>query len=921
MVTRLSRLSVRVLTVGFALVPLFGFAQPAKSPVPLPAGVEFVTSVEGIQEYRLQNGLRVLLFPDPTKSNITVNITYMVGSRHEDYGETGMAHLLEHLVFKGSTNHPDVPKELKDHGSRPNGTTWVDRTNYYETFRATDENLQWALELEADRMVNSFIAKKDLDSEMTVVRNEYEAGENSPQRVLSQRVTSTAYLWHNYGKSTIGARSDIERVPIERLQAFYRHFYQPDNAVLVVGGKFDEAKTLALIDKIYSPIPKPTRQLRLTYTSEPTQDGERTVTLRRNGDIQAAIMAHHIPAGTDPEFPAVQVAAMILGDNPSGRLYKALVTTGKAFAVGAGANQHMDPGLMLASAGVRTEKPLEDAVEGMLATFEEIKTKPFTDEEVNRARSQWLKGFELALNDSEQVALGLTTWQAQGDWRLLFLHRDRIRKVTADEVQKAALKYFIPSNRTVGRFIPEKNPVRAEIPEPPDIATLVKDYKGDPLVARGEAFDASPENIDQRTLRPDSPGGLRFSLLPKKTRGGQVHGQISLRFGNLEALHGLATPASAAGSLLLRGTQRHTREQLKDEFDRLKAQVSVSGGFSGATARITTTRENLKTVLDLVGEVLREASFPEKEFDQLKQEQLARLEDQKSEPQAMAPLAMTRHLNPYPKGDPRGTPTLEEQLENWKALTLEQVKAFYQGFYGASHGEVTFVGDFDPAEVQQQVAALIGNWKSPKPYARIETRYQKITPEAVVLEAPDKANASWLAAVPIQMTDEHSDFPAMVLSANIIGQGLNSRFFARVRGKEGLSYGVGGSFTAPTKDDDGAFIASAICAPQNAPKVEASIKDELSKILENGFTAEEVEAAKKSWLQGRQVSRAEDPALTNRLTNLRRWDRTMSFDADLEKKIMALTPADLQAALRKHLDLSQFNFYRAGDFKKANVTW
>src|SRR6266498_3207946 len=198
-----------------------------------------VTSVEGITEYRLTNGLSVLLFPDQTKQTITVNITYLVGSRNENYGETGMAHLLEHLMFKGTPRHPNIPQELTAHGARPNGTTWLDRTNYYETFQATQENLKWALDLEADRMVHSFIAKKDLDSEMTVVRNEFEMGENDPEGVLDQRVLSTAYLWHNYGKDTIGARADIENVPIDRLQAFWRTYYQPDNAYLLVAGKLD----------------------------------------------------------------------------------------------------------------------------------------------------------------------------------------------------------------------------------------------------------------------------------------------------------------------------------------------------------------------------------------------------------------------------------------------------------------------------------------------------------------------------------------------------------------------------------------------------------------------------------------------------------------------------------------------------------
>jgi zinc protease len=199
---------------------------------------------------------------------VTVNITYLVGSRHENYGETGMAHLLEHLVFKGSAKHPDVPGELTAHGCRPNGTTWVDRTNYFETFAASDENLAWALDLEADRMVNSFIAKKDLDSEMTVVRNEFEMGENDPRAVLEERLLSTAFLWHNYGKSTIGARSDIENVPIERLQAFYRTWYRPENAILVVAGKFEPEKTLALVQQKFGPIPRPARAPD-DYTAEP----------------------------------------------------------------------------------------------------------------------------------------------------------------------------------------------------------------------------------------------------------------------------------------------------------------------------------------------------------------------------------------------------------------------------------------------------------------------------------------------------------------------------------------------------------------------------------------------------------------------------------------------------------------------------
>ncbi|MFP3949390.1 MAG: M16 family metallopeptidase, partial [Longimicrobiales bacterium] len=298
------------LVVGLVVAPLFGVgvqpivgsglqaqaatrtSDPASSQV-----LEPVASVEGITEYRLENGLRVLLFPDPSQPTITVNVTYMVGSRHEGYGETGMAHLLEHLLFQGTPDHPDIDQELADRGARANGTTWFDRTNYYETFPASPENLEWALDLEADRMVNSFVSAEDLESEMTVVRNEMESGENSPSRILRERVLSTAYLWHNYGQSTIGARSDVENVPIERLQNFYRRYYQPDNAVLIVAGRFEPEPTLQLVRDRFGEIPRPERtgQMRIwpTYTTEPTQDGEREVTLRRAGDEQILLAHYH----------------------------------------------------------------------------------------------------------------------------------------------------------------------------------------------------------------------------------------------------------------------------------------------------------------------------------------------------------------------------------------------------------------------------------------------------------------------------------------------------------------------------------------------------------------------------------------------------------------------------------------------------
>lgn len=910
----------------FRTRPLFVLAVllmlPLAAPLSAqPAAPKKVATVEGITEYRLDNGLRVVLFPDPTKSTITVNVTYMVGSRHEDYGETGMAHLLEHLMFMGSKNHPDIKKELQDHGTRPNGTTWYDRTNYFETFEATDENLAWALSMEADRMVNSFIAKKDLDSEMTVVRNEMEAGENSPPRVLLQRVLATAFEWHNYGKLTIGARSDVERVPIERLQAFYRHFYQPDNAMLVVAGKFDDQKTLALIQKTFGAIPKPQRQLRRTYTVEPPQDGERLVTVRRVGDVQYVGAAWHIPPGSHEEFPAVEMAAAILGDQPSGRLYKALVETKKAATVSMNAFQLAEPGFAYAQAMVRMDSSLEDARKTLLDTIAEIRSKPFTKEELERQRTRWLKNFELEMNDPQDVALELSEWQAMGDWRLMFLQRDRIEKVTLEQVQKAAEKYLIPSNCTVGLFIPEKEPVRAQVPEPPDVEKLVAGYTGRATVSQGEAFEATPANIDRRTIRGEVGGGLHLALLPKKTRGGQVTAVLNLHFGDENNLREKVFAGGLAGQMLMRGTAKKTRQQIRDEIDRIKAQINVSGNASGASARITTTRENLPAAIDLVFEMLKESVFPESEFDQLKRQVLASLESARSQPQTIASVALQRHLMPWPRGDVRWVPTIEEQIEGIQAATLDQAKQFYAQFYGLAEGELAIIGDFDPDAVRQQVARHVQDWKSREHYARVLRRFTPVQPAAGAFETPDKANATWMAGTAFRMKDSDPDYPALIFGNYLLGQGMNSRLFARIRNREGLSYGVGSQVMVDPESDHALFIAFAICAPENAPKVEASFRDELAKILKEGFTAEEIEAGKKSWLQSRQVSRENDDELVGRLASRTYERRTMAFDAGLEEKVKALTPDQVRAALAKYLNPAGLTYMRAGDFRKVNVHW
>jgi len=890
----------------------------AATPAAAQQAAQRIASVEGITEYRLPNGLRVLLFPDQSKPTVTVNITYLVGSAQEGYGETGMAHLLEHLQFKGTPKHGNIPQELTEHGARTNATTWLDRTNYFETVQATDANLQWALGLEADRMINSLIAKKDLDSEMTVVRNEFERGENDPSSVLEERVLSTAFLWHNYGHSTIGARSDIENVPIDRLQAFYHRHYQPDNAVLLVAGRFDEPKTLTTIQSLFGSILKPDRELAKIYTQEPVQDGERRVTLRRTGDIAEVLAGYHVPAGAHPDIAALDVLLQVMADSPSGRLYTALIETKKAACIGGSSYRLRDPGYWLVGADTRKEQSVEEAERVLLDTLDTLSTHQVTTAEVDRVKAAILKNIELGLNDATRVGLQMSEWIAQGDWRLFFIYRDRIRAVTPTDVNRVAQAYLKPSNRTVGLFIPTEKPDRSEVPAAPPIESLVKEYKGDAVVAAGEAFDPSPENIESRVKREGLANGFQVALLPKKTRGGSVVLYATLRFGDEKSLFGRSMDASLAGAMLMRGSTAHTRQQIREELDRLKARANVGGGATQATLQIETVRENLAATLTLLAEILRSPAFPPAEFDSLKQARLASIEESRTEPQAIAGNEFARHMNPYPKGDVRYRATIAEEIVELQAATVEKARQFYQDFYGASNAQLAVVGDFDEAAVMNVVRERFASWKSPKPYARVPTTYTAVPPVQRTFETPDKTNAVFLAGINLPLRDDDADYPALVMANFMFGGGfLNSRLATRLRQKDGLSYGVNSQLQAGTLDRSGLFAANAIYAPQNAAKLEAAFKEELERVLRDGFTQEELDAARAGWLQGRTVTRSQDGPLATRLANDLYLERTFKRDTDLENKVQALTAAQVNGAFRKYVSVDKMTMFKAGDFAKA----
>jgi zinc protease len=437
-------------------------AQPAAAPTagsPIAvAGFRYLKSLGGIDEYRLDsNGLTVLLVPDHSAPVVTFQVTYQVGSRNEVTGTTGATHILEHMMFKGSEGFNDpkgnsVKQFLERVGGQFNATTSFDRTNYFATIGR--QGLEGYVAIEADRMRHLWLHEADRQSEMTVVRNEYERGKNDPDNVLMEEVTAAAYEALPYHHPTIGWKSDIEHIPITRLREFYDTFYWPNNATVTVIGDLEPEATLSLIKKYYGVYPPSPAPIPTMYTEEPAQSGERRVTVKRPGELGTVIIAHKVPNGRDADQPALDMLDAILSSGKNARLYRALVDQGLALNAGAGTDLHHDLSLHTMYAVLAPGAAHAQVEKALLAEIAKIKADGVTEAEVARVKQQYIARDAYKRDGTAAIAGEINEWIAVGDWTLYVSFPQKVQQVTPADVQRVAKEYLKEDQSTTGWFIP-----------------------------------------------------------------------------------------------------------------------------------------------------------------------------------------------------------------------------------------------------------------------------------------------------------------------------------------------------------------------------------------------------------------------------------------------------------------------------------
>ncbi|MBC8123261.1 MAG: insulinase family protein [Gemmatimonadaceae bacterium] len=946
----------QVLLLAGALTALVVFGPPmsaraqgtAASPVQdaaLSTRVKFVTEADGIREYRLANGMKVLLVENRVAPVATVLVVYKVGSRDEAVGYTGSTHLLEHLLFKGTptfnkAKNTQIASTLQRIGARYNASTWYDRTNYYET--VPSDQIELAIQVEADRMRNSFVADTDRQSEMSVVRNELERGQNEPTEVLDETVYASAFIAHPYHHPTIGWRSDVENVSTARLQQFYNTYYQPNNATAVVVGDFDRDKVLGLIDKYFGAYPASPQPIPPVYTQEPPQQGERRLVVRRAGELAIVQIAHRTPAalGQDTVLSDAQLAeraanpppqndtyalsvlSTVLTDGVTSRLYQALVEKQLAVSVRANSDEHRDPGLFNIVATVRPGVEPKKVEEVILAELSRIAGRAPDAAEVQKARQQILAQLAYGRDGTFNVASLISEAEAIADWRYYKDYGTNIDKVTPADVQRVAKTYFAQNGRTVGYFIPTTTPTTTVQPtataRPSDriqfYSPASAEANSGSLAQAGPDSSAAPaKTIASRTVRSQLPNGATLLVLENHaTPSVAIRG--SLRAGSYFEPQNKPGLADVTAAMLERGTRKRTKLAFARDLESVGASIDFSSGNFGVNISGRTLSKDLPLVMDALSEALREPAFPAGELEKLKQQAIAAIKQQQANTSYRGYERFAGTV--FEPTNPYYVPPAEQLIRSIQSITVADVRRFWQEHYGGRSLILAVTGDVQAADVQKRFASAFNTFSGP---GNVEVTVTDPVPqtatrrEVVVLK--DKANVDILLGAAAPLRRDSKDYFAASLANSALGQStLSSRLGLQVRDKEGLTYGISSSFRSPSLAA-GPWYISVSVNPQNVERAIDSALGVLRDYVKNGIRPEELADEKSSAIGSFKVGLSTNAGLAQALWNAEFFNLGVDYPDRYPGLIGAVTVEEVNAAIRKYFRPEQLTVVIAGDYQ------
>lgn len=892
-------------------------AVASASAQPIPSSFEKVREMGGITEYtHTGNGLTVLLMEDKSAPVVTVMVTYLVGSRNEVTGTTGATHLLEHLMFKGTDKYnraagTGMDGMLQNRGALLNATTWLDRTNYYENLPA--QHLELALDIEADRMRNLWLREEDRQPEMTVVRNEFEIGENNPVQSLSKDIVATAIQAHPYHHSTIGWRSDIENVPIEKLRAFYDTYYWPNNATLTVIGDFNTGDALKLIDQYYGVIPRSPNPIPEVYTTEPLQRGPRRVQVKRAGQVGVVGIAFKSPAGLSEDAAAFTIMADIMASGRTSRLYRGIVDAGIANNVSMGFSRFRDPYVSTINAVLRPggeHKPVEDSI---WVHIKELKENGVTQEEVDRAVNRYLTRTAFSRDGSFSVAGNLNEAIAVGDWTTYVTYSDQIKAVTVDDVKRVANQYLVEDQSTTGWFIPQ---VPGRMPSAAQGASSWFEELDSPFYYREPSEAEQLVQYNPNRVTPIAPnvverkiGDIRVISL-KTSVADVVTLTGSFAAGSTLNPESNSLVAAVTASMLDKGTTNRDKLAIATALENIGASINFNGGTHTLNFTARFLKKDMDVVLDLLADQLRNPLFDEAELARLKIQINGGLRQQLDNTNAMAASAMSRIL--FPKGHPNYTDSVETTMAHLEALTVADLKSFHSTYYGPKSLVIVAVGDVDSRALQAAVQTRFRGWRGGVVIPKGNLRGAAVDAREEVVFMPDKTSTTYRVGIPLGIDSKHPDYLPLFIGSYVLGGNFSARLMSTVRDQEGLTYGISSSLSGTSAFADGLFITQASFSPQLLEKGAESTQRQLAMWIEQGITQEELDAKKATIAGMHQVQLATTSGLAGSLLSYASDGRGVAYIDQYVADINKITLAQVNSAIRKYIRPENLVVVKAG---------
>ncbi|TMQ53303.1 MAG: insulinase family protein [Candidatus Eisenbacteria bacterium] len=890
---------------------------PRESAGALPRNVERLDSLGGITQYRLKsNGMTILLSRNDAAPVVTFEVVYHVGSRNEAPGTTGSAHLLEHLLFNKSTKNfgrargqrtfQEVLFQAGCDFSSTNMTTGYDRMNGYSTLPA--DKLELAMRIEADRLGRALILDSERQPEMTVVRNEYEIGENNPARALYKAVVGAAIVAHPYHWDPLGYRSDIEGVSTEALRQHYRDFFWPDNAEAILVGDFDTATALRMFDREFGSFPRSSKPVPSVITVEPPQEGERRVIVRRPGEVGLVKIGYMRPSSLHPDFIPLDVLSTILGSGVNSRLYQALVEKGFATGVSASNYALRDPFPILIDATVAQGVSHQKVEDAMKAALYAVGRDGVTPEELARAKSQLEVTVIRGRDGTYELAASLGEAVASANWKWFLQYVDTMNRVTAEDVRRVAATYLIPDHATVGWFVPAK----ADGKKPQKAAGAGGSTESSASSGRS-AGEPAHATFAQRTLHRVLANGITLDVLANHAVPTvAVHGIVLA--GRMHTPWEKPALGQLTAMMLERGTKTLDKRAIAARLDGVGARLHVTADMYGATIQGSSLSRDTKLLLSVLADEMKSPAFSDSELTKAKAEMktdvLRAFDDTRQ--RAFDRLSQIA----FPVGHPYHARSKDETLTSIAAARPADLRAFHKDRYVGASTYLAIVGDVDPARVAALVDSLLDDLpRGSRPDVDMP-RVPRARPSHEAVALAGKANMDLMFGAASGLRRKDPDYEASLVANAALGQSsLSSRLGKRVRDTEGLTYNIYSRFTM-TDFLDGVWLADVAVAPANLGKAMKSTREVIESYCKDGITEEEV-ATQKSFFAGNyRVQLATNAGTAQALVLAEKFGYGPSYLDEFPDRVGRVTREEVNAAIRAHLDPTKLSIIVAGDLEK-----